>query len=151
MPKIIGTVISTFEGPSTYQFNFVIKEDSGQIPVHKGQFIQLQTEEGILVGRVDEIIKTNRYFMQAESVREYEKSGKPLMDMFPVDRWEYLVGKAVPLGIYDNKMLKRVTFPSLPGSNVEEIDEKILFDFLGLDSKGLNIGKIAFHDLDTFM
>jgi hypothetical protein len=73
------------------------------------------------------------------------------MDMFPVDRWEYLVGKAVPLGIYDNKMLKRVTFPSLPGSNVEEIDEKILFDFLGLDSKGLNIGKIAFHDLDTFM
>jgi hypothetical protein len=149
MPKIIGTVISTFEGPSTYQFNFVIKEDSGQIPVHKGQFIQMKTEQGILVGRVDEIIKTNRYFMQAESVREYEKSGKPLMDMFPVDRWEYLVGKAFSLGIYDNKMLKRVTYPPSPGSNVEEIDEKILSDFLGLDSKGLNIGKIAFHDLDA--
>jgi hypothetical protein len=149
MPKTIGTVISTFEGPSTYEFNFVIKEDSGQIPVHKGQFIQLQTEEGILVGRVDEIIKTNRYFMQAESVREYEKSGKPLMDMFPVDRWEYLVGKAASLGIYDNKMLKRVTFPPSPGSNVEEIDSNILFDFLGLDAKGLNVGKIAFHDLDA--
>jgi hypothetical protein len=149
MPKTIGTVISTFEGPSTFQFNFVIKEDSGKIPVHKGQFIQMQTEEGILIGRVDEIIKTNRYFMQAESVREYEKSGKPLMDMFPVDRWEYLVGKAIPLGIYDNKMLKRVTFPPSPGSNVEEVDTKILFDFLGLDLKGLNIGKIAFHDLDA--
>jgi hypothetical protein len=147
--KEIGTVISTFEGPSTFQFNFVIKEDSSEIPVHKGQFIQLQTEEGILVGRVDEIIKTNRYFMQAESVREYEKSGKPLIDMFPVDRWEYLVGKAVPLGIYDNKMIKRVTFPPSPGSNVEEIDKDILFDFLGLDSKGLNIGKIAFHDLNA--
>lgn len=98
MPKTIGTVISTFEGPSTFQFNFVIKEDSEKIPVHKGQFIQLQTEQGILVGRVDEIIKTNRYFMQAESVREYEKSGKPLMDMFPVDRWEYLVGKADSTG-----------------------------------------------------
>jgi hypothetical protein len=149
MPKTIGTVISTFEGPSTFQFNFVIKEDSERIPVHKGQFIQLQTEEGILVGRVDEIIKTNRYFMQAESVREYEKSGKPLMDMFPVDRWEYLVGKVASLGIYDNKMLKRVTFPPSPGSNVEEIDKDILFDFLGLDSKGLNIGKIAFHDLNA--
>ncbi len=149
MTKIIGTVISTFEGPSTFQFNFVIKEDSEKIPVHKGQFIQLQTEQGTLVGRVDEIIKTNRYFMQAESVREYEKSGKPLMDMFPVDRWEYLVGKAVPLGIYDNKMLKRVTFPPSPGSNVEEIDKDILFDFLGLDKKGLSLGKIAFHDLDA--
>ena len=78
MSKIIGTVISTFEGPSTFRFNFVIKEESGQIPVHKGQFIQAQTEEGILIGRVDEVVKTNRYFMQAESVREYEKSGKPL-------------------------------------------------------------------------
>ena len=53
MPKTIGTVISTFEGLSTNQFNFVIKEDSGKIPVHKGQFIQLQTEEGILISRVE--------------------------------------------------------------------------------------------------
>ncbi|MCX6821834.1 MAG: hypothetical protein NTW30_03585 [Candidatus Aenigmarchaeota archaeon] len=42
MPKTIGTVISTFEGPSTFQFNFVIKEDSEKIPVHKGQFIQIR-------------------------------------------------------------------------------------------------------------
>jgi len=115
MSKIIGTVISTFEGPSTYRFNFVIKEDSGKMPVHKGQFIQLNTEQGILVGRVDEVIKTNRYFMQAESVREYEKSGKPLMDMFPVDRWEYLVAKTTPLGIYNDGLTKRVTFPPSPG------------------------------------
>jgi len=149
MPKIIGTVISTFEGPSTDQFNFVIKEDSGEIPVHKGQFIQLKTEQGILVGRVDEVIKTNRYFMQAESVREYEKSGKPLMDMFPVDRWEYLVAKTTTLGIFNNGLIKRATYPPSPGSKVVEIDKSILTDFLGLDSNGLNIGKITFHDLDA--
>ncbi|MDI6826143.1 MAG: ATP-binding protein [Candidatus Aenigmarchaeota archaeon] len=147
--KTIGTVISTFEGPSTYQFNFVIKEDSGEIPVHKGQFIQLKTEEGILIGRIDEVIKTNRYFMQAESVREYEKSGKPLMDMFPVDRWEYLVAKTTTLGVYNNGLMKRVTYPPSPGSTVKEVDKNILTDFLGLDSDGLNIGKIAFHDLDA--
>jgi len=149
MPKNIGTVISSFEGPSTYKFGFVIKEDSGKIPVHKGQFIQLKTEEGILVGRVDEVVKTNRYFMQAESVREYEKSGKPLMDMFPVDRWEYLVAKTAPLGIYSNGNLKRVTYPPSPGCNVQKIDNDILFNFLGLDPKGLNLGKIVFHDLDA--
>ena len=149
MSKTIGTVISSFDGPSTYQFSFVIKEDSGQIPVHKGQFIQLQTEEGILIGRVDEIVKTNRYFMQAESVREYERSGRPLMEMFPVDRWEYLVAKTTALGIYNNGSMKRVTYPPSPGSNIDSIDKDVLFDFLGLDKKGLNIGKITFHDLDA--
>ena len=149
MPKTIGTVISSFEGPSTFQFNFVIKEDSGEIPVHKGQFIQTKTEQGILIGRVDEVIKTNRYFMQAESVREYEKSGKPLMDMFPVDRWEYLVAKTTTLGIYDDGLMKRVTYPPSPGINVEVIDNDILSKFLGLDEKGLNVGKIVFHDLDA--
>lgn len=149
MSKNIGTVISSFEGPSTYKFDFVIKGDTGKIPVHKGQFIQLDTEEGILVGRVDEVIKTNRYFMQAESVSEYEKSGKPLMDMFPVDRWEYLVAKTTPLGVYSDGILKRVTYPPSPGSDVQEINKDILFNFLGLDQRGLNLGKIAFHDLDA--
>ena len=150
MTKTIGTVISTFEGPSTSQFSFVIKEDSGTTPVQKGQFIQVKTEQGILIGRVDEVIKTNRYFMQAESVREYERSGKPLTDMFPVDRWEYLIAKTAPLGIYDNGMMKRVTYPPSPGTLVEQVDKNVLSDFLGLDSKkGLNIGKIAFHDLDA--
>ncbi len=149
MPKNIGTVISSFEGPSTYRFDFVIKDETDKIPVHKGQFIQLDTEEGILVGRVDEVIKTNRYFMQAESVSEYEKAGKPLMDMFPVDRWEYLVAKTTPLGVYSDSILKRVTYPPSPGSNVQEINKDVLFNFLGLDKKGLNLGKIAFHDLDA--
>ncbi len=62
MVKIIGTVISNFDGPSTFRFDFVIKDSKG-IPVHKGQFIQVKTEQGTLVGRVDEILKTNRYFM----------------------------------------------------------------------------------------
>jgi hypothetical protein len=99
MNKTIGTVISNIDGPSTFKFDFVIKEDSGKIPVHKGQFIQMETEDGKLIGRVDEILKTNRYFMHAESVREFEKTGKPLNEMFPVDRWEYLVAKAAPLGV----------------------------------------------------
>jgi len=145
----IGTVISTLEGPSSSEFCFVIKDVKG-IPVRKGQFVQLETEEGLLVARVSEIIKTNRYFMRAESVSEYEKSGRPLMDVFPVDRWEYLVANAVALGIYSDGKQKRVSFPSSPGQKVYEIDEKILFNFLGLDQeKGLAIGEVEFHNIDT--
>ncbi|MEM5793414.1 MAG: ATP-binding protein [Candidatus Aenigmatarchaeota archaeon] len=149
MSKIIGTVISNIDGPSTFKFDFVIKDDSRKIPVRKGQFVQVNTEEGIIVGRVDEIIKTNRYFMHAESVREFEKTGRALNEIFPVERWEYLLAKVIPLGIYDSGLLKRVSFPPSPGSTVEEIDKKILSEFLGFDVNGLNIGKINFHDLDA--
>jgi len=147
----IGTVISTLEGPSSNQFSFVIREVKG-IPVRKGQFVQLQTEEGLLIARVSEIIKTNRYFMRAESVKEYERNGRPLLDMFPVDRWEYLVANATSLGIYADGMQKRVSFPASPGQKVSAVDEKILFEFLGLDKeKGINIGDIEFHDIPTHL
>jgi DNA helicase HerA-like ATPase len=145
----IGTVISTMEGPSTSKFSFVTNENKG-IPIRKGQFVQLQTEEGLLIARVSEVIKTNRYFMKAESVREYECSGKSLIDMFPVDRWEYLVAIASPLGIYSDGKQKRVSFPPSPGQKVFSVDEKILFDFLGLDKEnGLNIGNVEFHNIST--
>jgi len=149
MREVIGTVISTFEGPSTHHFNFVIKDETGNANVHKGQFVQLETEQGILIARVDEIVKTNRYFMQPEAVREYERSGKPLIDMFPVERWEYLVAKAKILGVFNNGIVERVTYPPSPGSKVKRVDEGILFKFLGLDPLGLNIGKVAFHDIDA--
>lgn len=145
----IGTVISTIQGPSSNRFSFVIKEDSEKIPVRKGQFVQLKTEEGLLIARVSEVIKTNRYFMRAESVREYERSGKALPEFFPVDRWEYLVATAVPLGVYSDGRQKRVSFPPSPGIAVGLVDGDILSSFLGLGENGLNIGKIEFHNLET--
>jgi hypothetical protein len=45
-----------------------------------------------------------------------------------------------------------VSFPPSPGTKVYKIDEKILFEFLGLDKeKGLNIGKVEFHDLNAML
>lgn len=149
MQKVIGTVISSINGPSTNEFDFVINSNAS-VPVRKNQFVQIKTEDGLLVARVDEILKTNRYFMYAESVMEYEKSGSPIVDTFPVDRWEYLVAKCTPLGVYTDGSISRVTQPPSPGSNVEEADEKMLSDFLGFDlKKGLHIGKLAFHNLDV--
>lgn len=149
MPEI-GTVISTFEGPNSNEFSFVIKDDLEKIPIRKGQFVQLETQDGLLIARVSEITKTNRYFMRPESVREYERSGRPLMETFPVDRWEYLVAKAVQLGIYHDGKQKRVSFPPSPGQKVFPVDEKILYNFLGLDKeKGLNIGEVEYHNIES--
>ena len=117
----IGTVISTIEGPSTGEFSFVIGETE-EIPIRKGQFVQLSTEDGLLIARVAEIIKTNRYFMQPEAVREYTREGKAMDEFFPVDRWEYLLAKAIPLGIWDNGVQKRASFPPSPGTKVYRVD-----------------------------
>lgn len=148
MPESIGTIISTPEGPSTSRFSFVIDEDSGDIPVRQNQFVMLDSEEGKVIARVSDIYKTNRYFDRAESVREYERSGKKLTEIFPTDRWEYLVGEARPLGVYSDGVLQRATFPASPGTDVYVADEDILADFLGLDmDNGLNIGRVGHHDI----
>ena len=81
------------------EFWFVLN-DNKDVPVRKGQFIQLNTQDGILVARVKDIIKTNRYYQRAESVSEFERSGRPLVEQFPVDRWEYLIAQAHPLGVF---------------------------------------------------
>lgn len=145
----IGTVISSESGPNSTEFWFVLNDNKG-IPVRKGQFIQLNTQDGILVARVEDVIKTNRYYERAESVSEFERSGKPLVEQFPVDRWEYLIAQAYPLGVFSDGAQKRVTFPPSPGNDVYPIDEQLLHNVLGLDVKsGLDIGKIEFHNVDA--
>ncbi|RLJ01114.1 MAG: hypothetical protein DRP11_05030 [Candidatus Aenigmatarchaeota archaeon] len=145
----IGTVISA-PGPSASRFSFVINEDAGSIPVRMNQFVMLDTEEGKMIARVSDIYKTNRYFVRAESVREYERSGKSMTEIFPAQRWEYLVGEAVPLGVYTGKSVGRAGFPPSPGTRVYIADNDILGDFLGFDrEKGLNIGTVHHHNLDV--
>jgi len=145
MPEI-GTVISTPEGPSSSSFSFVLNSSES---IKKGQYIQTQMKEGIMIARIAEIIKSNKYYEQAETVKEYEKDGKKMNDIFPAENWEYLVANAIPLGIFSNGMLERMSFPPSPGQKIFSADENILSDFLGLDRSGIEIGKLAFHNVDV--
>jgi len=138
-----GTVISTIEGPSTRKFSFVVKKGV----VRRGQFVELKTEEGRLIGRVADVFKTNRYFMRPESVKEYESSGKEMSEIFPVTDWEFLVADVSPLGVFSNNSFQDALFPASPGTGVFEPDSKILEDFFGMDSSGLYLGEFANHDL----
>ncbi len=141
-----GTIISTPEGPSTRKFSFVINRDK---LVRRGQFIQINTEEGILIGRVSDVFKTNRYFMRPESVKEYESSGKSMNEIFPVDNWEYLVAEVMPLGVWVENKFKSCSFPPSPGTKVIEPDPEILTNFFGLNGNGLHIGNLPFNNLSV--
>lgn len=141
----LGTVISFIDSPSTGKFHFTINKN---VYVRKGQFVQLEVEDGKLIGRVSDIIKTNRYFMRPESVNEYQKSGG-LDGVFPTTDWECLVAEVKALGVFDGKQFQSSTFPPSPGADVKEPEHEILKKFFGLDEKGLDIGKIPYHKLSA--
>ncbi|TRZ54797.1 ATP-binding protein [archaeon] len=141
----IGTVISTEESPNSSEFSFVISENAA---VKKGQHVTVDTSEGKIIARVSDIVKTNRYFERAESVQEFERSGKPVSEVFPSERWEYIVANAVVLGVYNDKHLMRSAFPVSPGAKVFSADGELLKKFFGFDlERGLNIGTVEHHDI----
>ncbi len=71
---LLGTVISTLEGPSTKQFAFVVSNPQ----VRKGQYVLVEGgEEGGLIAVVKDLLRANRYFERAESVSEYNKRSMP--------------------------------------------------------------------------
>ena len=143
----VGTVISTSTTPSTEKFHFVLAED---VTVKKGQFVVVSTEEGKVVARVSDIIKTNPYFERADSVKEFERSGKSLSELFPSERWEYLIGEAVPLGVYnENGELSRSFIPPSPGEKVYLAGKHEIFKFFGFDENGLCLGKVLHHDVEV--
>ncbi len=146
MPSPYGTVISTFDSPSTRKFAFTLGKD---VVVHRGQFVQLDVVDGKLIGRISDILKTNRYFMRPESVNEVEKSGREMNWDYPVWEHEYLIAEASCLGVYDGKGFKESTYPPSPGTKIFEPDHKVLFDFFGLDNNGFHLGKLTHHDVDV--
>ncbi len=142
----IGTVIATPNGPAVNHFSFVLREtNQPSIPLQKGQFVQLNSM-GLLIAMVENIVKTNRYFDHPDAVSEYERGGLPLSAIFPADRWEYIIAFAKPLGIFNNNQLSRVSFPPSPGDKVYLADNSILSKLLGLDSQGIALGHICYHE-----
>lgn len=147
MKKELGTVITTPQGPNPMEFSFVIEEKHANL-VHCGEFISTEAHDGIIIGTIINIIKTNRYFSRAESVREYERGGLSLNAIFPADRWEFLVAHVRVLGILAKNKLDRVTNPPSPGTKVNSLNQDLLEQVLGLDpEKGLLLGTLDFHGI----
>jgi DNA helicase HerA-like ATPase len=143
----IGSVICTPDGPNSSAFSFVVTNATESIPVRRGNFIELEGEEGKNVGMVTEIIKTNRYFERAESVKEYER-GAPLKSIFPIDRWEYVIANVKLMGLRKsaNGQFSKTDFPPSPGNKVYLADDELISDILGFEREnGLDLGTLYQH------
>ncbi len=149
--ETLGTIVCTEDGPSTEQLAFVIgkREEltlDKSVPVHVGQYVSVETEEGLLIAHVEQVIKTNRYFAQVDAVHEFTRSGKAFNAIFPIDRWEYVLANANPLGLYKSGQIQRVTYPPSPGALVTTPDTKVLAQFLGFSKGGIHLGQLLYHD-----
>jgi DNA helicase HerA-like ATPase len=141
----VGAIIS-FNGPSTNEFWFVVKKD---VEIKKNQYVQLKTKEGLLVGRIEELEKANKYFSSPETVSEFENYGRNLNEQFPVERWEYLIAKVRPLGVFVDGEERRVTIPPSPSTKVFLADNEILKKVFGFDDSGLSVGIVEHHNLEA--
>jgi len=146
----IGTIISCDGSPSTTKFSFVI-DPNNKNKIKKGQYVQTKVNGGILLGYVGEIVRSNRYFERAESIIEYEKSGK-FREQFPLENWEFLMAETKVLGMVSDESSNKFTrafVPAYPGSVVYKANEKLLKRFLGFIDGGINLGKLQHHNLDV--
>lgn len=150
--ETLGTIVCTEDGPSTEKIAFVIRkleeeERSSRIPAHVGQYVSVETEEGEIIAHVEQIVKTNRYFAQVDAVHEFGRAGTPFSSIFPIDRWEYVLAQANPLGVFRDGRVQRVTYPPSPGAPVRIPDKKTLADFIGFSASGIHLGTLLFHDI----
>jgi DNA helicase HerA-like ATPase len=145
----LGTVVCTNDGPNVLDFSFVLEGGQNEVTVRRGEFVSVVTEFGTVIARVQDLIRTNRYFQHAEAVREYQSRGEPLRAIFPTDRWQYTIAEAKVLGFWVEKRTVRPYTAVAPGAVVRRTDNNLLSDFLQLDkANGLNLGKLAHQDLD---
>lgn len=145
----LGTVICTDKGPNVMEFSFVTEGTSNQVLVRRGEFVSVVTDSGIVIARVQNLIRTNRYYQHAEAVREYQSRGEPLRSIFPTDRWLYTVAEARVLGMWVNNRTVRPYFAVSPGAVVRRVDKEVLSAFLDLDEQdGLHLGSLAHHELE---
>ncbi|MCD6399649.1 hypothetical protein J7L85_02540, partial [candidate division WOR-3 bacterium] len=145
MTEHIGTVISTPNSPSPSNVDFVVTNGI----VHRGQFVEIKHANGTMLALVTNVMKTNKYFERADSVKEFEARGSAIFEQFPTAEWEYIVANTRPLGIFTANGIKRPSTPPSPGTKVFSATKELLNDFYGFDDNGLHLGRVEFHGLDV--
>ena len=145
----LGTVVCTDSTPNVMEFAFVVEGESSEILVRRGEFVSVTTDNGVVIARVQDLTRTNRYYQHAEAVREYQSRGESLRSILPTDRWQYTVAQARVLGCWNDNKTIRPSFSVSPGASVMRPDEETLAAFLGLDTRdGLRLGRLSHHELD---
>lgn len=149
----VGTVFNYLQIPNVSKFPFVINKRQDGVFIQKGLFVYTKSNEGSLIGVIEEIVLLNEYFTDALTIKAYNNNNNPniLKGLFPSEDFEFAIAIVKCLGLlkFKDKEMKeilrvqRMTYPASPGKGVYIVEEEILNKFLGFDTNfGLNIGYV---------
>ncbi|MFW9969047.1 MAG: ATP-binding protein [Candidatus Odinarchaeota archaeon] len=149
----VGTVFNYLQFPNVAKFPFVINKRQDNFIIQKGLFVYTKSNEGFLIGVIEEIILLNEYFTDALTIKAYNNNNNPniLKGLFPSEDFEFAIAIVRCLGLIkfkDDKLkqiekVQRMTYPASPGKSVYIVEEDVLFKFLGFDMDcGLDLGKV---------
>jgi DNA helicase HerA-like ATPase len=143
----LGTIVATQEGPNPSRFHFIISEETARIAVESGTFVQVEQDFGLVLGVIESLRRSNRYFSSPDIIHG-SSQGISVPEVFPSERWDYLIASVKVLGCHKDNIHYRSTRPVLPGSTVQLVDKSVLTKFLGLSEDGLVLGKLRQSNLD---
>ncbi|MFX1591176.1 MAG: ATP-binding protein [Promethearchaeota archaeon] len=149
----VGTVFNYLQLPNVSKFPFVINKRQDKRFIQKGLFVHTKSNEGFLIGVIEEIVLLNEYFTDALTIKAYNNNNNPniLKGLFPSEDFEFAIAIVKCLGLikFNDKNLKeiervqRMTYPASPGKSVYIVEEDILYKFLGFDIDfGINLGRV---------
>jgi uncharacterized protein len=134
----IGTIIASQSTPNPFEFIFVISEDLAIKSVEYGTFVQVMEDNNVILGVVENLVHSSKYFSSADIVHGSSISLET-KKIFPSTTWEYRLAEVKVLGMI-SRIFKRSTQPVSPGNNVMLADADILTKFLGFSPNGINLG-----------
>jgi len=117
----VGTVFNYLQLPNVAKFPFVINKRQDKIFVQKGLFVYTKSNEGFLIGVIEEIVLLNEYFTDALTIKAYNNNNNPniLKGLFPSEDFEFAIAVVKCLGLIifkdseltlDKKRLERICY-----------------------------------------
>jgi len=160
--KYIGTIYSSPKdlSPNTDHFLFIIDNKTNIPIVRQGMFCSAQSEEGMVIGRIEEIHVSNEYYANPQTVKNFDQGYLScISNYFPSEKWEDFLVYVKVLGVFPklasrlqtnhhefDSILKRSYFPVNPGEKVQIVQGEMLESILGLDKYGLALGTLEHYD-----
>jgi len=148
----LGVILSSDDAPNTDYCYFMANDN---IVIRKGMYVSIADPEGEIVGYIDQIQTSNKYYEFIEGIQGYDEPENAL----PIGNWHHTVGRVKIQGMYktadkngDKKpSFKRVDYPPKPGTRVTETENEKISKFLGFKDKGvgLNLGNVRYHDVNA--
>ena len=134
----VGVVISRANFPPSHlAFEFQVSREA---ELKVGDYVEVPSDRGGIVGKVYEIVAHSSYFSDPEVVRDHEVFGMAMPSWAQLSSEEVLVARVRVVGVYDGEGLEPPSVPPSPGEKVFLINKDILRRVLGLSADGAFLG-----------